>query len=541
MTYKAIVEIIALIGLFFELRRQGLGRSGWWIVLMSALFGYEMVYKANFGMLACGVIAFFAVYAWRNWFVSLSASIILMAFLENRDAPHSFLGIQGMNPWNLLFFNVLCAWWTDRRRQGLSWDMPRQTVVLALCALFVVFWSYSRVANDYESLDVLNLPMLEDLGGSRANLPHYTFMWVTSEYLINCVKWVLPGILLYDGCRTRRRVMLALGVVLAEYFLIATQVVNHMRLAAVTATATQLAHMAARDLDHTVGYFRTEISMMLAGASWGILSLLSLARTRRYQILLIVAAAWVALGQALTGGRAGYVTWGLTGLVLCVLRWRKMLPLIPLIILAVCLFLPAVRDRMMMGFGGGESSGGGGVNMAVVTSGRYEAWAHVIPAIKEAPILGYGRQAMVRTGIYEKIMADADDPGETFPHPHNAYLELLLDDGLVGFFLMMPIYFVALIQSFRLLMDRSDPLFSAVGGVAGALILGLLFASMGSQSFYPKESSVAMWAAIGLMLRVYVERARSGQTGQPLFGEVESEEDAVELVEETAGGQVVSA
>jgi O-antigen ligase len=126
---------------------------------------------------------------------------------------------------------------------------------------------------------------------------------------------------------------------------------------------------------------------------------------------------------------------------------------------------------------------------------------------------------MIREGIYQQILREHE--GETFPHPHNAYLEILLDNGIVGFMLILPIYLVSLVQSLRLLRDRSDPLFGAVGGAAAALILGLMFASIGSQSFYAKESSVGMWAAIGLMLRVYLERARSRASGEPLFGEKE--------------------
>jgi O-antigen ligase len=258
-----------------------------------------------------------------------------------------------------------------------------------------------------------------------------------------------------------------------------------------------------------------------------------LVRKRRYQALVLGAAALVALGQTLTGGRAGYVTWGLTGLVLCVLRWRWLLPGIPAVILAVCLFLPSVRDRMLSGFGGTSENISHDTDAFVITAGRTMAWSYVIPKIEESPIIGYGREAMVRAGIYQQIMAEHDE-GETFPHPHNAYLEILLDNGIVGFVLIMPIYVVALVLSLRLLMDRSDPLFSAVGGVAAALIIALMIASMGSQSFYAKESSVGMWAAIGVMLRVYVERARSLATGEPLFGEYELDGKELEMADHPA-------
>jgi len=467
-------------------------------------------------------VIFFSIYAWRNWFVSLCANVVLMAFLEHPDMPKSIAGIHGFNLWNLLMLNVLLAWWVDRRRQGQSWDAPRHIKVLSILYLFVIVWSFLRLSVDYDKLQTLNE---HHAGRSQES---FSLTWITSEYLINCVKWVLPGILFFDACRTRRRVVISLGFVLSLYALLALQVIKHMPLDAVAMDAKELSRLAAHILDLSIGYFRTELSMMFAGASWAVLSVLVLVGKRRYQLLLIALGGAISLAQAETGGRAGYVTWGLTGTILCVVRWRRLLPLIPLTIICVCVFCPGVRDRMLQGFGHKEGVIVTREDDAVITSGRNIAWGYVIPAIKDSPVLGYGRQAMIRTGIYQRIMAEHDE-GETFPHPHNAYLELLLDNGLVGFLLVMPFYVVILVKSFRLLLDRSDPLLSAVGGVACSLVLGLLIASMGSQSFYPKESSLAMWCAVGIMLRVYEERRRSRATGEPMFGETESDGAELEM------------
>jgi O-antigen ligase len=270
---------------------------------------------------------------------------------------------------------------------------------------------------------------------------------------------------------------------------------------------------------------------MLAGASWAIISCAAMVRTRRYQLLVFLAAGAVSLAQSLTGGRAGYLTWGLTGLILCIARWRWLLPGIPAAIVAVFLFLPGVSGRMLQGFGSTTGNIVTETDAGSLTSGRNLAWGYVIPKILESPIFGYGREAMIRAGITQKIMADYG-PGESFPHPHNAYLEILLDNGVVGFVLMMPLYLVILLHSFQLLVDRSDPIFSAVGGVAAALILGLMIAAMSAQTFYPRESSVPMWAAVGVMLRVYVERQRSRLTGEPLFGETQAGEEDLEMEED---------
>ena len=54
----------------------------------------------------------------------------------------------------------------------------------------------------------------------------------------------------------------------------------------------------------------------------------------------------------------------------------------------------------------------------------------------------------------------------------------------------------------------------AAGGACLALVLALLFGAAGSQTFYPREGAVGMWAAIGLMLRATVERRRAIRLAQ---------------------------
>ena len=434
-----------------------------------------------------------------------------MAFLEHPDMPKNIGGIQGLNPWNVLMFSVISAWFCTRSRDGYAWDMPSYITGLLIVYCLVIVWSFIRLVNDDSMLKTL------------ADFEDYSFASAFSEYLVNSIKWALPGILVYDACRTRKRLIIGLAVVLALYLLIGAQVVKHMPIRAVAADGATLSRLANKLLHKTVGYHRVNLSMMLSGASWAMLGALVLVKGRRNQILIIIAASTISLGQALTGGRAGYVTWGLVGMILCVVRWRQLFIYIPMVVLAVCMFLPGVRDRMLQGFGSQSGNIVKRTDQAEITSGRTIAWSYVIPKIGESPLFGYGRLAMIRTGIYQKVMDDYDE-GESFPHPHNAYLEMLLDNGYLGFFLVMPFYLVVLFHSLRVLLDRSDPLFAAVGGAACSLVLALLIASMGSQTFYPREGSVGMWAAIGLILRLSVERSRSRAWGTSLFGEEETEE-----------------
>jgi O-antigen ligase len=443
------------------------------------------------------VVTVLAVYAWKDWFKSLCGLILLMVVVEHPDMPKSLLGIQGLNPWNLLLLDVVLAWAVSRRRERLIWDMPRHVNVLLLLYLGVVLVGFFRLMAVRE--------ILPSVGTTR--------LAFTSEYFVNTVKWVIPGLLLFDGCRSRPRFLLGLFSVLAVYFLLAVLVIRWMPPESAL-SGESLGDRSVKILQNEIGYHRVNLSMMLAGASWAIFAARSLPRRRLHQSLIVVASVLVVYAQALTGGRTGYGTWAAIGFVLCVVRWRRYLLLAPLVVVLVVVVVPGVAERALEGFlkkgDARAATQGAGAELGepdwyTVTAGRNVIWPYVIARIGEAPVLGYGREAMRRTGLASFLIKDL---GESFPHPHNAYLEMLLDNGLVGFVLVMPFYLVVLVQGLRLFRDSRSRVFVAIGGVACALTLALLIASIGSQTFYPREGSVGMWCAIGLLFRVSVQRGR---------------------------------
>ena len=263
---------------------------------------------------------------------------------------------------------------------------------------------------------------------------------------------------------------------------------------------------SARRRISDIGYGANRIAAMLAGVSWGILAVLPLVRQKKYRLLILVAAGMIAYGQALTGGRAGYVSWGATGLVLCLLKWRKYLLLVPVVVMLLPIVFPGAVDRMLKGFGQTSVTGEQGTNDYEVTSGRNLIWPLVIDKIGESPMVGYGRLAMIRAGVQENLRR-AYGEAEAVGEPHNMYLETLLDNGILGSTLIFLFWGIMVIYSGRLFRGN-DPLYSAVGGLTLALILAQLFAGIGSQHFYPSESTLGMWAAMFLSLRIYLDRNR---------------------------------
>lgn len=452
-------------------------------------------------------IAGASAYAFKDWYKSLCALILLLAVVEHPDMPKTMFGIQGLNPWNLLLVAVVAGWLRARSEERLTWNMPRHINVLLLAYLGVILLGFARMIASPDLLDA-----------SVASL--------VSEKLINSIKWVVPGLLLFDGCRSRDRLLMGLAAVLGVYFLLGVQVIKWMPLGyAISGDA--LSERSLKILVNEIGYHRVNISAMLAGASWAIFATRPLGLERRHRVALVLAAGSVVYAQALTAGRAGYVTWAAIGFLLCAARWRRYLLVAPVAVVAVLIVAPGVAQRMLEGFTAesrdtnlrleaaearnlGANQDAVGPDAYTITAGRTVIWPYVVEKIGEAPLFGYGREAMVRTGLTGFLALRL---GEAFGHPHNAYLELLLDNGLVGFIIIIPFYLIVLKRSLSLFVDSRHPAFTAVGGATLAIVLSLLIAGLASQTFYPREGWMPMWCLIGLMLRVSVERPRWKSAG----------------------------
>jgi O-antigen ligase len=456
------------------------------------------------------LVAYLSVYAWKNWFVSLCGAILLMAVIQHPDFPQSIGGIQGANPWNLLLLSLVLAWASRRGEDGHEWDLPPMAGRMLLACLTVVVVGVIRLLlNDYPTGD--------------------TKPQIISEYFVNTVKWVILSLLLFDGCRTRQRATIALGIILGLYFLLAIQVVRWMPLGGM-GSGVNLSARASKIIQNEVGYNRVTLSMMLAGASWAALTTLPILKENLHRFILLAVAGIIAFGQALTGGRTGYVTWIAVGLLLAALRWRKLLLVIPVALLAVGIGLPSVRDRMLMGFGGNEGNFTVDTSAYEITSGRDIAWPAVIEEIGKSPWIGYGRQAMITTGTRDYLAVAYNDP---FPHPHQAYLELWLDNGIVGMLLVISFFLYVVRHSITYVLVRNDPLVCAIGCTAFCLVLALMIGAFGGQTFYPREGAVGMWAAIGLLLRVHANSLYAQDTGEPVFPDELPEKWFVNTVEES--------
>jgi O-antigen ligase len=180
------------------------------------------------------------------------------------------------------------------------------------------------------------------------------------------------------------------------------------------------------------------------------------------------------------------------------LAWRrsgKLLLLGALLALAAPLLVPeAVFERLGTGFGEGANA---------VSAGRLEGlWLPLLPVVLESPVFGHGLGSILWS---EPMRTAAIDPTRVIgaTHPHNAYLEALLDVGGAGLALLLA-YFLHAYRGLRALgadAALEAPLAGFFQGAAAGLA-ALLAVAFFDSSLAPRAEQAYLWFAIGLMYGV---------------------------------------
>ena len=274
-------------------------------------------------------VAGLALYAWRNWFVSACALVLLSVVMQRQDFPQYLMGINGLNPWNLLFLVTLLAWWVQRRGSGLRLDLPRPVGVLLVIGLLLLLVAYVRAAADLGSIGV---------GAEEGEAPG--LIGFTGEFFINRIKFVIPALLMFDGCRTRRRVRIAAGVILLSACAYAVMVIKHVPVSSLLSSSESVFMGYRHRIDRDVGLMAIDMSMLLAASFWALITFGWLAVRRRLLQIGLLAAA----GGGVSGN--GFVP--------------------------LARELPGVRGR-------GVGAGGGTLAQAPVATARGGGWDLLVP------------------------------------------------------------------------------------------------------------------------------------------------------------------
>lgn len=446
-----------------------------------------------------GYVVFTIFLSFKDWFKALCMTFILLAVIERPDMPRAIFDISGLNPYNIIYLFILLAWFIQKKKEGLKWNMPQDLNWLFIFYIGLITISFLRMVADLEGFREYPTP-------SSKTISFVSFF--ISDYL-NSLKYLIPGLLLLYGVNSDKRVKLATWSLLSFGALLSLQVVLRMLPALIG--SDDLASRALRVLDRDIGIHRVSIAALTAGFAWAFFAVFVTTKSISEKVLASGGFFLTSLAMALTGGRAGMIAWVGCGFLMGVLRWRILLVIGPVVGLMALAVIPGLESRMEEGISedsheqsirdrGLDVVDSEGRDLYAMSSGRVIAWPLVFERIKKQPFFGYGKRAMIREGITHEVATTIGTRTLAFGHPHNAYLELFLDHGIFGAIPILMFFFLILKKSVHHMRRTKDMYLLLSASVAFSFLITQLLASIGSQSFYPSINSAPLWAVIGLFL-----------------------------------------
>jgi O-antigen ligase len=164
---------------------------------------------------------------------------------------------------------------------------------------------------------------------------------------------------------------------------------------------------------------------------------------------------------------------------------------------AALLAPPAVLRRITHGFDSGD--------IDTVSAGRVEGlWLPLLPEALQSPIWGRGLDSIMWS---DQVAIGA---AEFAGHPHNAYLQALLDMGLVGLALLLA-YYWHVWKGFRALGSNPwlTPTMRGFFQGACAALVAFAVACMTGGSLRPQPDNVLLWITIGMMYGLLARKPTS--------------------------------
>jgi O-antigen ligase len=413
--------------------------------------------------------------------------VLLLPLSFTAVFPGSLMGITGLNPMNLLLAGTLAAYLLRGRHEHPGRFVPREVLWL-----FVVPIALAGLLGTLHFDDIPQF-FFDSMIVSYESWRGYFALTVVKSLLL-----VLAALLIAAAVAKAKKpgnfvVALAAGAVAVALLLIGFVAMSDIRMS-VLASSRARAFFSGELGAHANDFGRIFVTgyALLLFTWWE-------AREPRARLALMVALGILGLGIVLTFSRNAFLGFFVVnGLFLL---WKFNMRKVGWALLGVAvalLFAPgALYRRMSRGFDSGSVDD--------VSAGRVEGlWAPLLPETLKSPLWGQGLDSI----MWSEPMAIG--AMYTTGHPHNAYLQAVLDMGLIGLALLLA-YYWHVWKGFRAL--GSNPYLSPEmrGFFQGACAALIAFAAacMTGGSLRPQPDNVLLWITIGIMYGLLARKPAS--------------------------------
>ncbi|MEW6706231.1 MAG: O-antigen ligase family protein [Pseudomonadota bacterium] len=250
----------------------------------------------------------------------------------------------------------------------------------------------------------------------------------------------------------------------------------------------------ARSFLSLLGRHNNEAGVLLTTALGPMLFMHAHLRHRIGRLALGTAVGLVIVGILLTFSRGAFL--GLVAIIaMYVLHFRRVktaLTVLALLVVAAALAPAAVYERL--GRGLDERAAGASLNSETdeLTAGRVYTWKQLAPEVLRSPVWGRGQLSTQWSNHVKTTWYNAN-------HPHNMYLEILMDMGLIGAVAMF-LFYRHVWRTFRRL-GRDERVPEAMRGFfigASAGLLSMLVYGLSNGHYYPAPEQIFYWVTVGL-------------------------------------------
>lgn len=464
----------------------GIGLVGVLCGFMIAVAGLNALFLCV-SLLGCA----FILYDFRIGVVLL---IVLMPISGSHVFPHEMLGVTGLNPLNLLLVGTLGSYLLRALFDGsVRGFLPRPLLWLYVVPILVAGVLGTRHVGDIvPGFYMFEMIAFNDVAGYVRDLAAKPLLIVLFALLVGAAvsrsekpeKFFVPTLI-----SIWMMSFMVIGFVLVQ-----------------GGVLSEMASSESREFLSALGLHANELGRLYAIAY--ALLLFTWAQSEQFgsRLILLASMALVVVALVLTFSRSAFAALLLVnGLFLLWRRNTRALVFLGLLVAAAPWVIPdAVYERITTGFGGG---------LDAISAGRIEGlWLPLLPEVLRSPIYGQG----LGSTLWSEAMRTAG--GVTVlgvTHPHNAYLQTLLDMGIVGLILLCA-YFAHVWTGLRALaVDRAlSPALRGFYQGAAAGLASFLIAGVVDGSLTPKPEQSFLWLAIGMMYgQLHRSVSRGGSAG----------------------------
>ena len=415
--------------------------------------------------------------------------ILLMPISRSTIFPHAMLGVTGLNPLNLLMVGTLGSYLLSELAQGkLKRFVPRPLLWLYIVPI--------AVAGALGSLHVDEIARVFFMKGM---LEFNDAAGYIRDLVVKPLFMVVFALLVAAAVARSKKPEKFLIHALISIWVMGSMVIVFVLASGVGIGVLGLS--TSREFLSPLGMHANELGRLYAIAYALLLFAWAESKNARIKLLMLASMGLVVVALVFTFSRGAF--FGFIVVNLLFLLWRrsaKTLIFVGLLATAALLVLPgAVYDRITDGFGRGLD--------AISASRIGLLWLPLFPELLRSPVYG--------NGIGSILWSDAMRRGAgvsilMVTHPHNAYLQALLDMGLAGL-LLLGAFFVHVWKRFRALsIDAAlSPELRGFYQGAAAGLASFLIAGMSDSSLTPVPEQAFLWLAIGMM---YGQRARERES-----------------------------